>query len=132
MVADRLLFAFITSFSDIYILDDIMSAYRFDNVKWGRSDIYKKTMRSIEYYHRFEKIDFPNKGHMNFQSYINRLIADYYIFSFLKHKKIIKEESKKIKSNTKKPVFLIVLARIMSHVLGILRKIYYKFIKIFK
>ena len=115
LVGDRLIFSFITSFGDVYILKNIMSVYRLFEKKERKKSVFDSTVASLNYYEKVERLLFNNKK-INFHNYKNKLIADYYFNSILKKEKLLKKNNKVINSYTTTPIIIVILVQFLKYV----------------
>ena len=107
---DKIIFAFVADYGDIYIMKDSMSVYRMIK-KDVKETVFEIKSNGLKYLKDFGNIKFPNHGNINFQKYQNKLVADYYILSFTRKEKRTKEHDKIIKSYTKWPIGLLLINR---------------------
>ena len=107
---DKIIFAYVADHGDIYIMKDSMSVYRMVK-KDEYESVFQIKSNGLKYLTDFGNINFPNHGKINFQKYMNKLIADYYILSFTRKEKRTKEHDKIIKSYTKWPIGLLLINR---------------------
>lgn len=129
LVGDRSNLAFFTSFGDIYILNDNMSVYRWFEKPERKRELLEDSIHSLEYYTKLEKIVFPNNQTFNFQSYKNRLIANYYFFSILRIKKIDWKKSKNLKKYTNLPIMFIIIIVFFKYLFVYIGNFFWKIYK---
>ena len=120
IATDKLMFAWVADFGDIYIMSDAMSAYRIVVNRYNKT-VFESISNGLEYLNKFEKINFKNHGHIDFSWYKRKIIGDYYLLSFLRKEKRTKEHDKIIKSYSRCPIFIIIINRIFIQIVDVIR-----------
>lgn len=128
IATDKLIFAFVADFGDIYIMPESMSVYRIVVNRYNKT-VYESISNGLSYLDKFSSINFKNNGRINFNWYKRKIIGDYYLLSLKKKEKFIKEEKEVIKSYAKAPIIFILINRVLIQLYDYLK---YKIYRIFK
>ena len=132
LIGDRTMYAYLTSYGDIYILPDVMGAYRWFEKPWRKDTLFNSTKHSLDYYTKLEQVDLPNNHRVNLRKYKNELIAQYYFASIVRREKLKKENNKIINSYTKDLLLFVLIKDFFRVLFSYIRKVFWNIIKIFK